>query len=404
MEHALGFALHYYNVEWPVVSGLMPCIQTMQVPNPYVPVTAHSLQNIVAQHVISAAAAQQPPQHTIMHMVSVPGCIQLLMSVVNWQMEQQPPDPEAAPSVTAEAAEPAAVTPAGPGLRDSVQSLTVDLATGANYISSSIVAAPADAVASGPAPSWMVQAVCSAVQEFMRTHAAELTAAQDASTAISVFGEAAGAADNSSVSFRPCTPGALPEQADNDREQQQQQQPGHALTTPVLIDINGQKFSMTPGSEGPAGPWQLYELDPAHEASSCFGTADWSASAAAGGALPTAHVTAPSPAAAPAPAAGDEDPGATAAADDRWPLPDAVWAWPLCLPTIRDSDGDGSGGSTSSNNSAWQPIAQPSPASAAGPVIAVHGLTADCVRLVVTDPAAAVVADCTCQLSNGVAR
>lgn len=373
----------------------------LQVPNPYAPATAHSLQNIVAQHVISAAAEQQPPQHTIMHMVSVPGCIQLLMSIVNWQLEQQPPAAEASDSAgaSAEASTPSAVTPASPGLRDSVQSLTANLSTGANFVSNSVIAAPADAVATGPAPSWMVQAVCSAVQEFMCTHAADLTEAHDAnSTDASLSEEAAAASKHCSVSVGSGTPGTMPLQTD-DKEHQHQSIIKH---TPVLIDINGQQLMMTPGPAGPAGTWRVHELDTAQEASSCGSPhADWTAAVAAHSAVqdpgvPTAHVTASSPEA--AAAAGIDEPAA-AAADGRCPLPEGVWAWPLCLPIV-DTGSDNSNGSSS----VAQPVTQPLPASAAGAVIAVHGLPGESVRLVITDQGADVVADCTCQLANGVAR
>jgi hypothetical protein len=99
-----------------------------------------------------------------------------------------------------------------------------------------------------------------------------------------------------------------------------------------------------------------------------------------------------------------------------------VWAWPLCLPISSNSVGSSSGlaapsnttSSSSGAESGWYPVlpAAAPPAGAAAitagaelpPVVAVHGLSGSACRIVVTSGPGDVLADCHCQLQDGIAR
>jgi hypothetical protein len=287
----------------------------MQVPLPYAPTAAHALQDCVAQHVVSSAAAQQPPQHTVMHMVSVPGCIQLLMSVVQWRQGQQPPALPAAAAGAAGAApqqqqqqqvsSPQALAgmfgladmtpaPAAHTQEEATaeqmhvpQQLYSHSNASSSAVASTVIACPAAAAAAagpGPAPAWMVQAICRGVEQFMRMQAGEAVtpATINPTATASTTGiittplprdaSAAGAAradtsSSSSVLQEPCSgedPSCVQQRllgAPGPAVAALQLTPAAWPAPPALIDINGQRYQLQPDLFDAAAPWSLQQLE-----------------------------------------------------------------------------------------------------------------------------------------------
>jgi hypothetical protein len=187
---------------------------SVKVPTAFSTGAAADLQDRMARHVVSASGLQPrpQPQHTIMHMVCIPGCIQLLLSVAEWQaaesagaaaQEQQPQG--AGSSVAAAGATPFAATPAAAaGAATAASPQLVDV----------------------PAPDWLLGAVCRGVEEFMRAQQ----------------GEPGGVT----------APGASSPQ-----EQQQGQQ---AQQVPVLIHANDSVYQLQPQQASLTAPWTLAQL------------------------------------------------------------------------------------------------------------------------------------------------
>lgn len=197
---------------------LLPVCDT-QVPHQFTPSAASNLQSTVARHVWAgepqlAGPNGEPrdPQHTILHMVSIPGCIQLFLTVAQWQPEHGAP--AGGPPHTL----------AGPPHhnRDSCAGADAQAAAGP----AAGGAGDAAALRGAPAPAWLIQAVCSAVEEFCRTHPQAPSLADGPS---STAGQQEGAS-------------------------------GQHYTGPVLLNVDGVVHTLQLDATNPAAAWVLQPL------------------------------------------------------------------------------------------------------------------------------------------------
>jgi hypothetical protein len=182
---------------------------------------------------------------------------------------------------------------------------------------------------------------------------------------------------------------------------QQQQQPG---ALPAIREEQSVGSSRRSSRSSLAGTTQT----PGDAAAS---TENSARVAAAGQPVDMTAASSQHAAAAAAVASAEPDPTAEAPVglEVMGPLPSGVWAWPLCLPVT----GNGSS-SSSSAASIWLPVSPTGQApaeftaAAAGvglpPVVAVHGLPGTACRIVVTSGRGDVLADCHCELQDGIAR
>lgn len=202
----------------------------MQVPTQFTPTAASNLQSLVAHHVWAgetrlkgATGELRDPQHTIMHMVSIPGCIQLFLTVTHWHPEQDPATavPQAAPGWGLESMQ----QHLGTGQQDSA---AADMQAGSE--TAAWFQAGEGVLTGAPAPAWLVEAVCKAVEEFCRAPPPE------ASTATAPSSDSSGAG-----------------QQDESSAQQQH------YTGPVLLNVNGVMHTLKPDAANPGAAWVLQE-------------------------------------------------------------------------------------------------------------------------------------------------
>lgn len=210
------------------------------------------------------AAAAPPPsgqpdahgQHTILHMVSIPGCIQLLVSVAQWRPVEGAATEHGAASSSAAAAghtshphagqegtaassstTAAAEGPEGTTSPAVQQGVPQGVAPSSSISSSSWVVTPqgthqlimpagsaGDTGDTMPAPAWLLHAVCKAVEELLRSSS---TPQQGTS------GAAAAA------------------------HEQQQGHAQHSGDGPVLLSFNGTLFALEPDAADPDAAWLL---------------------------------------------------------------------------------------------------------------------------------------------------
>jgi len=209
------------------------------------------MQSLVAKHLwagetCGTSGQPGPPQHTIMHMVSIPGCIQLLVSMAQWQPQAaaEAPGTDSTTGNTAPHTHTHRQNDAGPspGLALPVSgpdAAMVAAQIGGSSSSSTELQAPGtlqggqveagvEAEAATAAPAWLVEAVCKGVEDFMRGSSID---AQQAGP-----GDLAG-------------PSAVGPSG-----------PSHArYTGPVLLDINGTRYKLEADAADPSAAWLLTE-------------------------------------------------------------------------------------------------------------------------------------------------
>jgi hypothetical protein len=209
----------------------------LQVPAPFSPSAASDLQSLVARHVWAGETQLAgDPQHTILHMVSIQGCIQLFLTVAQWQ-----------PDAAAAAEGPVNMLPQRHAAEPAPRTATVgtNLEPG-DWLQSPFMAhgpsGGAGAPAGAPAPAWLVSAVCRGVEEFLRTH----TPQPSSSTEAPVGHITASSSSSSSGGGG----GAV--------VTRQQQQQG-SYDGPVLLYINGTVHTLEPHPTDTDAPWLLHE-------------------------------------------------------------------------------------------------------------------------------------------------
>lgn len=303
------------------------------------------------------------PQFTVLHMVSIPGCIQLFINFTQWQPhgeadstsaehsahgtahslaagnnpsldhsrtqgsaaavgsallelgQSQGPTLDRAAANTSRPHSQSQSTPAamGVGLLDlghdrgagrelaaagSVHQDPHHAASGVWWQGGVRVEGPVQWAPSGgmqesvPAPPWLVKAVCSALEAFMRAHgAAEAASSAAVGAAAASRGDSSGA--SASAGQQQAAAGGLQRQLL--QPAQQHQTARHHYEGPVLLSVNGTQYTLEPNPADADAAWVLQVRSSAQEASLQAVPPFTSTTA-----MPVQHIT---PAAAAAPAA-----------------------------------------------------------------------------------------------------
>lgn len=251
-----------------------------QVPAQFTAAAASNLQNLVARNVYAGetsllsatpaggARSAASNQHTILHMVSIPGCIQLFVTVAQWQ----PGAPDAAVGGGGShygygsgllghddqgeqphwGAGVQFVGPAGQGGGDDGSQQVGGVGGGAGIGSGGVDVPEGGVYSSAPAPAWLVEAVCRAVEQFVQQNA---PAASEQGTAA---GTAAVADTTSSfATHQGVSSAAAP--ADSPHQQQPANTRYHG---PVLINVNGVMHRLVRNTSDPQADWVLQQCEP----------------------------------------------------------------------------------------------------------------------------------------------